>query len=259
MSKNIFVGFVLLLSLSAGVAAQGVDQDCNPLPEPADCQQFVNAMEALDRRIERLQERSKGASPAAKPALLRSIDRLQTERSSVHTDLVACRREHGAPQRVLAANELTARFVGTARMRTSDRDDPGPFAVNINLLVRFSRDRCHVSITSFPELNLPTPRVNVVVTRQGNDVGTFHPVSGIMRLPITLHFHYENPLVSDDDATFNLTTRNSVSPDQQFNVTGSPLSAGGNIVLVGTTTFRDGHFDGKTGSLIVTANISPHP
>lgn len=55
----------------------------------------------------------------------------------------------------------------------------------------------------------------------------------------------------------SLTTGNSVSGD--INVTGSPLTEGGSITLVGTTRFPSGHLEGHSGSLVITGNISPHP
>jgi hypothetical protein len=265
MRKNILAGFILLISLSAGIQAQGLDQDCNPLPEPPECRQFVATIAALDSRIARLQQRLRDASPATKPGLLRSIDQLNSERSDAAADLARCRREHGAATRVLAPNELTARFTGTATVRTTDSNAAGPFEVDLDVVLQFTRNRCRVTITSFPTLNLKTKdlpvigRINVAVTRTGGGAGTFHPVSGAMNMSITLHFHYDTVLLGDDDATFDLTTGNSVSGDRRYNVTGSPLTEGGSITLVGTTRFRNGYLEGRSGSLVITANISPRP
>ena len=265
MRKSILAGFILLLGLSTGIEAQGLDQDCNPLPEPPECQRFVDAIESLDARITRLQERLKDASQAMKPDLLRSIDQLNSQRSTSTTELASCRRDHGAVPRVLAPHELTARFTGTARMRTNDSNARGPFDVGLDLVLQFTRDRCRVTITSFPKLKLETEDLPVIghvkfdVSKTGGGAGTFHPVSGTMNLSLTLHLHYETLVLSDDDATFNLTTGKSVSADRVFNVTGSALTEGGNIRLAGTTRFRNGHLEGRSGSLIITGNISPRP
>lgn len=265
MRKHILAEVILLLILSAGVQAQGVDQDCNRLPEPPECQRLVAVIQSLDDRIANLQHRLRDASPAAKPGLIRSIDQLNSQRSATVADLARCRRDHGAAPRVLAADELTARFTGTARMRTNDANARGPFDVSLDLVLRFSRDRCQVTITNFPSLKLETAdlpvigRIKVSVTRAGGGRGSFHPVSGAMNIPISLHFHYETVLVSDDEATFDLTTGNSISRDRIFNVTGTPLAGGGAIRLVGTTRFRDGYLEGRSGSLVVTGSISPQP
>jgi hypothetical protein len=265
MRKNILAGFILLISLSAGIEAQELDQDCNPLAVPAECMHFSGDIRALENRIARLQERLRGASSPAKADLVRNIRRLNSQLDAVRADRTRCIRDAGATPRQLAPGELTSRFTGTATVRTTDGNAAGPFDVDLDLDLRFSRNRCSVTITRFPRLNLRTKRlpvigrITVTVTKTGGGSGSFHPVSGTMNIPIILHFHYDTALISDDDANFDLTTGRSVSRNGAFDVTGSPLTQEGSISLTGTTRFRNGYLEGKEGSLVITANISPRP
>lgn len=186
----------------AGIEAQELDQDCNPIAVPAECRRFVSAIEALDTQMARWQQRLRHAGGAMKSDLLRTIRQLSSQRDSAIADLAGCRREHGATPRVLAPSELTANFTGTATLRTTDSDAPGPFDVDFDVDIRFSRNRCSVTITRLPAITLKTPDLDVVgvvtvtVTKTGGGTGTFHPVSGTMSLPLTLHFHYDTFLVS---------------------------------------------------------------
>jgi hypothetical protein len=265
MKKNILAGIILLVSLNFAIRAQTRNQDCYPLSIPAACERLVGPIDELNRRISNLQERLRHASPATKAALLRNINQLVTQRDAAQGELARCRREHGALPRQLAPDELTARFTGTASLQTTNSNAAGPFDVALDLNLRFSRDRCTVTITRFPKLKIRTKdlplvgKILVEVTKTGGGMGIFHPVSGNLTLPITLHLHYDTPLITDDDATFSLTTGRSISPDRNYSIVGSPLDGGGGIVLVGTTTFRHGYLSGSEGSLGITANISPRP
>lgn len=265
MKRDILIAFILLAAAASGIHAQQLDQDCNPIAVPAACAQFAESIRSLETRIAGFQRRLDGASPAAKQDLLRTISRLNSERDAANANLTRCIREHGATPRELAPGELTSTFTGTATVRTTDSNAPGPFDVDLDIDLRFSRNRCRVTITRFPRLKLKTKdlpvigRITVTVTQTGGGSGNFHPVSGTMNIPITLHFHYDTALLSDDDATFSLTTGRSVSRSAAFDITGSPLTAGGSITLTGTTKFRNGYLSGKDGSLLITATISPRP
>jgi hypothetical protein len=251
------------MSLSGSLGAQELDQDCNPIGVPAQCQQLAGQLADLEARIAGLQARLKNASPAMKADLVRNIERLTTQRDAASAALRRCRRENGAVPRELAPQELTSRFVGTAIVQTTDSTASGPFEAEVAVDLRFSRNRCRVTVTRFPRLTLRTRdlpvigRVTVTVTKTGGGSGSFHPVSGAMSLPVTLHFHYDTVLLGDDDATLSLTTGRSVSRDGTFDVTGSPLTNGGSIRLATTTRFRNGYLSGKDGSLVITASTSP--
>lgn len=265
MRRNIVIAFILIVVSSFGIQAQQLDQDCNPIAVPAECRELSDSVHALEDRIARLQQRLKSASPAVKQQLLRTISDLNSQRDAAQADLTRCIRDHGATPRELAPSEVTSTFTGSATVRTTDSNASGPFDVDLNIDLRFSRDRCHITITRFPSLKLKTKdlpvigRINVTVTKTGGGSGSFHPVSGTMNIPITLHFHYDTALLGDDDATFSLTTGRSVSRTSAFDITGSPLNAGGNITLTGTTRFRNGYLSGKDGSLLITATILPLP
>jgi hypothetical protein len=196
------------MSLSAGIEAQTLDQDCNPIAMPPECARLVGPIADLNNRIAQFQERLENAGPAMKAQLLRNIEQLVTQRDAAKAELTRCQREHGATPRGLAAAELTSNLSGTATLRTTDSEGRGPFEVDFDVDIRFTRNRCGLTITSFPSIKLRTDnipglgKVAVTVTRTGGGSGTFHPVSGNLNLQITLHFHYGTFLVSDDDVSF---------------------------------------------------------
>ncbi|MCM3871824.1 MAG: hypothetical protein ND895_14170 [Pyrinomonadaceae bacterium] len=263
MIRNFLAGFILLVSLSTGIGAQDLDQDCNPLVEPPECQRLLDAIESLDTRIGRLQERLRDASPAMKPGLLRSINQLNSQRSALRAEVARCRSEHGATPRVWAPGVLRARFTGTATVRAILAEVP---AVDLDLVLQFTRNRCHVIIAYFPPLKLKpeaeaSGRLNAQLIRIFGG-GAFHPVSGNMTMSIGVQL--ESPgrhrINSRVDAVFRLSTGNSVEwGESRLNLTGSPLTEGGSITLVGTAQFQRGVLEGRSGSLVITGNISPHP
>lgn len=277
MKRTILAKLVLMTIFVLGVNAQefdvSVDQDCNPLVVPPKCQairqKIKAAIERMDSNISQFEKRLKDAGPDMKAQLIRIIrglrERREQQLKEFETEYKNCLSDAGATPRQLAANELTSSFTGTAVLTINDENTPDPFSVPIDIDLRFTRSRCGVTITRFPKLTLRTKslpvigRITVEVTKSGGGAGVFHPVSGTMSIPITLHIHYDTALLSDDDATFNLTTGNSVSRSGTYNVTGAPLSRGGSITLVGTTRFQNGYLERKEGSLVIAASISPHP
>lgn len=262
--KTIFLT-LFICALALPIRAQQVDQNCDPLAVPRECEQFADSIRRLETRITNLQARLSGASPGAKADLMRTIRTLTTQRDNARAELNSCLLEHGATQRQLAASELNSNFTGTATLRTSDGNAAGPFNTDVDIDFRFTRSRCNLTITNFPTIRLRTRdlpvlgRVNVSVTLTGRGRNSFHPITGELSIPITLHFHYDTALLSDDDASFILTTERSTSYRSTFDVTGSRLAGGGAITLVGTTRFRNGYLADKEGSLVITANLSPQP
>lgn len=266
MKRIILAGFVLVTTLTFGIQAQRLDQDCNPIAFPRECQRFADSVASLERRIANMQARMNRAGGALKADLIRTIARLNSQLDAAKADLKRCVIDSGETPRELAPAELTSNFTGTATLRTTDRGDAaGPFDVDFDVDIRFTRNRCFVTITRFPTITLKIKDLDVVgsrtvtVTQTQSFLGTFHPVSGTMGIFITLHFHYGTVLVNDDDATFYLTTDHSLSGDGTFDVTGSPLNADNRIRLVATTRFRNGYLDRKYGSLVIRANVTPRP
>ncbi len=263
MRTIILIGLILIASGSWNVQAQGLDQDCNPIAVPPECRQLSDSINTLENRIARLQQRLEGASPAAKPDLLRTIRRLNSELDAAKTDFRRCMREHGATPRELAPNELTANVTGTATLETENRDARGPFNADLDMDVRFSRNRCNVTITRFPSISVRRrirgQNVTITVTKTGGGSGSFHPVSGRMNIPIRLHFRYSHPLAPDDDANFSLSTDDSITRNNGDVVTGSPVNAEGDIRLVGAGRFRNGVLSPSDGTLVIRANIPPRP
>lgn len=276
MKRNILTTSFLISIFVLGVNGQEFDltfdSNCDRLVVPAKCQavrqQMKDEIERLDDSTQRFQDRLRGAGPNLKAQLLRIIRQQQERRKrlseDVQTVFLKCLVDSGMTPRRLAADELTARLTGTAVLQIDDSNTPDPFTVDIDVDLTFSRNRCSVSITRFPKLKLRTKdlpvigRIDVEVTRTGGGPGSFHPVTGELSVPLSLDIHYDTTFLSDDDATFLLTTGNSVSRSGGFNVTGSGLS-GGRITLVGTTLFRNGYLDRKEGSLVISARLSPQP
>lgn len=265
MKKKLIAGLIFILSLSAGIEAQQLDQDCNPIAIPAACREIQGRIQGLTSSISSFQDRLRDAGPNQKASLIRTINRLMTQRDEAKAELQRCLIESGATPRALARSELIANLTGRATLRTTDSEARGPFNIDLNVDLTFTRDRCRVSISRFPTLSLRTDdipvlgkvAVRVSMTRAG--WGTYHPVSGALTIPITLHFHYDTAFVSDDDVTFNLTTGTVPSGDGARAATGTALGADNAITLVGSATFRNGYLAGKLGGLLVRANISPHP
>ena len=136
MRKNILAGFILLMSLSAGMA-QNLDQDCNPIAMPPECAQLVGPITELDNRLAHLQERLRNASPAMKAQLSRNIEQLVTQLDAAKAELTRCKLEHGATPRELAAAVLTSNLSGRATLRTTDSEARGPFKVDFDVDIRF--------------------------------------------------------------------------------------------------------------------------
>lgn len=265
MRKNILAGFILLMSLSAGIEAQNLDQDCNPIVMPLECRRISDSIHLLETEKAHLQAELPQANSVMKGQLVRSIRALNRRLDSAKADLARCRREHEATPRVLAPSVLRARFTGTAKVRAHLFEVP---EVDLDLVLRFTRNRCRVTITSFPMVFKTRAQRWYLGLRNADVVGidggavTFHPVSGNMTMSIGVAL--EKSEVHDSSyETLSLSTSHSEVwgewGDWRVNLTGSPLAEGGSITLVGTTRFRHGFLEGRSGSLVITGNISPHP
>jgi hypothetical protein len=270
---TLFLTTIFALSISGQEFDLARDQNCDPLVVPPKCQAvrqgFKDEIERVDASMQHFQDRLQGAGPGLKAQLLRIIRQKEARRrelvKEMQTAYEKCLSDHGATPRPLAAEELTATLTGTGVLRVDDSNTPDPFTIPIDLDLRFTRNRCAASITRFAKVTMTTRdldivgRIDIEVTQTRGGIGTFHPVTGELNVPITVDIHYDTDWLSDDVATFSLTTGNSVSPGGVFDRTGAPLSAGGNITLVGTTRFREGYLEGKDGSLVINANLSPQP
>ncbi len=276
MKRYLFLLSVLLASLASG-AGQDVDQNCVPIGLPSQCQQIANSLSAreagYDERINALQELLRGASTNAKADLIRRIRAVERQRAQdteirrLTRELATCRQQFDTtPRRQLAPSTLSAVFRGTATVTTTRSEARGPFTQNLNLGLLFSRNRCTVSITSFPPISFTTTvplagQITITVTQTGGGTGNFFPISGQITMPITLFFDYGTILAGNDTATLSLTTGNSISARGTFNLAGVALpTAGGTTVegpvtLVGTTVFQNGFLGGQEGGFTVTGNI----
>ncbi len=281
--RNSIKSILLILPFCFDGFGQLLDQDCRPIPPPAQCQTIVAQIEEREdffaSEINRLTEqRVRNASERRQVAnRIRSL-RQQRDRelADLRNDLRQCRGQFNTvPQRQEAATPLNAVFNGNIRANTTDSRARGPFFKTIGVQLRFSRNRCVVEITSFPPIVFqtdPVPlRFTITVTQIGGGTGQFFPVSGQMNLPIRLKAAV--PIFADSEASAALTTGNSVSINGAFNVMGSPLTRTNNaplencgqtingtliqcpITLAGTTVFEGGLLDDDEGSISITGNI----
>lgn len=257
--RKISIASVTILFLTVVVGAQNLDRDCNPVGVPAACQDEKRVVQGLEDRRDRLQQQLDRASPSGKPTLLRRIEQLNTEIDTARAALNRCIRENSPRGPEMQPNELEARVTGTAVLETSNKDAPGPHIVEFDIDIRFSRNRCRIVVTRFPRIRMDAGPVNVDITQNEAGTGTYHPVTKRMSISLNLHFHYTHPLVSDDDATFPLSTEGSITRINRAVVTGSVLDSDGNIRVVGSGRFLHGYLAGATGRMFINATISPQP
>jgi hypothetical protein len=238
-----------LLPFSAKVEAQGL---------PQECQQIDDQIARLESEKERFSERLRGASPSQKSILLARIRNLNSRIDEKKSELADCRRRHGLPVR-----PLTATFVGTATLRTTNSYAPGPYNQRVTIGLMFGMDRSIVWITRFPRIRVsydtPLGDATTTVTQSGGGRGSLNLASGVISMAVTLHFHHSSAFAGDSDIEFTLTTGRSRLRNGKFDVTGSPLSTDGSITVVGVAKFRDGFLDGNECSVVITGTVSPNP
>jgi hypothetical protein len=257
--------------------AQDLDMDCRPKDSiPPQCQQIAKNLAAREEffssKIELLKDQALEASPTKKKQLRDQINALETERdhdrqlAQLKDQLQACRAQYDhTPRRPVEASELDASFAGQAQVNTTYSSAKGPYFVNLSLAIRFSNNRCGITITSFPTImfNARGGTLAVEITMSSGGDGKFFPISGQIEIPITLHFHYDKIGASDDDASMTLTTENSVSPTGAFNLKGSRMqTANGtnlfaNVTIVAGTKFRNGSLGGSDGGFVITGMFVP--
>jgi len=153
---------------------------------------------------------------------------------------------------------LNATFTGKATLTTSNGNAPGPFVKNVSLSLLFHEfHHTEFHITSFPPIvvgpfSVPGGLSNTTtITMTGTAQGTCNPSTGILKLPLSLHFHESNLFAGDSDLTVTLSTETKPG--------GSRMDAAGNISIKGTGVFQNGVLGGDTGTLLVKGKISPHP
>lgn len=264
--RKIVSALIAILSLSLVLAAQQLDRDCDPVGVPAACDEQSRAVQALEERLARLQQRLRNASPAAKPQLLRTISQLNAELDTAKAALTRCIRENAPTGPNLQAATLTVHVVGTASLETTNSNARGPFVVDLDIDVRFSRNRCEIVITRFPTIETKTDRiallgrrVTIEITQNRAGTGVFHPISRRMSMIMNLNFKYRTGYADPDDATFHLSTEDRVTHRDGTIETGSALDSDGKIKLVGSGKFLHGFLAGSTGRLVVSATLSPLP
>lgn len=272
MLKPITLIFLLLM-ISSGLVGQDLDEDCRPILLPVQCQTIAFEISRLDRRIAVLEYKLRRRTRRGEyeQDLADQINELKAQRRTKASELARCRRDNTSniPRRQVAASELDAIFIGRVTAETTEDLARGPFFEDVRVRLRFSRNRCVVTVTEFPPIVFETEgdvSFTITVTKIGGGIGNFFPVSGNVNLPIKLKAKL--PL-TDSTASATLTTGNSVSANMTFNLNGKPLMipSGSSlelcsptvqcpITLVGTTVFQGGLFvAGDEGSISITGNI----
>ena len=92
--RTILIALISIPTFAFGIHGQQLDEDCNPLAVPTECQQFADSVRRLEDEISELQERLRTAG-AQKGQLLAAIRRLNSQRDSASADLARCRTDHG--------------------------------------------------------------------------------------------------------------------------------------------------------------------
>jgi hypothetical protein len=278
VSKPIFKTFLWLSFTLAGPSlafGQDLDMDCRPIPLPTACQPIAAQLAALEGRFElelrRLRNLMVHVSSSQRAEILQMIEDLQQERAGdleiarLANELQACKNANNqVPRRPVSPAVLDAVFTGTVTTRVFQPSQPPTQTVDpITIGLQFSRNRCNVTITSFPPINSAN---SVVVTKTGGGSGKYFPVSGAIEMPLSLAF--DIPVVTDASADTDLTTGSKTSASGLVSGNGFPLSrdidtcvtSGGCLVaLFGTTIFRGGPVDAQEGSFRISGTISAPP
>lgn len=279
--KPMILLFMLMISLS--VTGQDLNQDCRPLPVPMQCQPIAAELrerqDYFHREINRLTEqhiRDEAERKRVRDRINGLKRQRDTELARLRNELQQCQQQHNnsASRRQEAASTLEAIFTGRVSAQTTESLARGPFSQNVRVRLQFSRNRCVLTVTEFPPIVFDIPFGDVTITKIGGGTGQFFPISGEMKLPISLKA--DVPILVDSEASAILTTENS--RNAVFNVNGSRLTKTNNapledcgktvngaiiqctLILAGTTTFRGGLLGGDDGSIVISGNITiPQP
>jgi hypothetical protein len=263
--KRILIAFTIVLLITFIIRAQPRDRDCDLIGIPAACDEQSRAVQALEDRIAHLQQQLNN-SPAAKPQLLRTITGLNADLDTAKANLRRCIRQESPPEAAMQPGTIAMRVAGTASLETTNSKARGPFIVDLDIGVRFSRNRCEIVVTRFPTITTKTDeiallgrRVTIEVTQNSAGTGVFHPISRRMSITMNLHFLYKTGYADPDDVTFHLSTEGSVTRRDGTVETGSALDDEGNIKLVGSGKFVHGFLAESAGRLVISARLSGRP
>jgi hypothetical protein len=158
------------------------------------------------------------------------------------------------------AAPLSASFSGTATIRTTNAQAPGPFIASITASVTFSSDRTSVTLSNLRDadgrpLSFPAGGISVSISLPQPAAGSFDPQTSTLTLSPTLVFG--EGIGGTDRITVPLTTGSETS--SLGTLTGSPVDAAGNVTVVGAATFTGGFLNGSSADFRVVGRISPAP
>lgn len=291
--KKLFIFTIcLILSAVSNALGQDVDMDCRPITLPVQCRgirsQIIEIEARYESEINALSDELRTAAPTQKPAIVLAIRQVMLQQANdaqlrkLKIDLDNCKRQFDTvPRRTVAANVLNTFFNGSVETRTTHPKASGPYFKNITLGLQFSRNRCLLTITSFPPITLvaktPIGDVKVTVSKVGGGSGNFFPLSGQISIPLNFLLQYDTIFARDDNAATTFTTGNSVSPRGAFNLTGVRFTSTNNaavdqcglrvggtqivctLTIVGTTVFQNGFLGGNEGAFTVRGTIGAPP
>ena len=278
MSKVLWTT-LFTIALCTVTLGQDLDMDCRPIQLPQQCITIAAELERVESRYEHhigaLRQLLFRAASSDRTHLLEMIREIELERDSdpdiirLADELRRCKLQFDmTPRRTIAPSVLNAIFKGTVATRTSNSLATGPFFQNVTLGLQFSRNRCNVTITSFPPIIFNAGPANVTVTMTGGGTGQFFPVTGHMNMPLDLLFANSGPF-TNSTATTDLTTGSAVSDRGTFSSNGTAITGGQGVEncgrngtnpcffsLVGMTVLQDGILGGSEAQLTVFGNIT---
>jgi hypothetical protein len=181
---------------------------------------------------------------------------------------------------------LVVAFSGTATLRTTNENAPGPFVQPFSASITLSNDRRSITrliftpvmTTAFP-VNHPTEGpINVITTVSlvSTQLGAFNPDNGVLNLQVTLRFSHRRadngmqpwgagPSIANFDLTTGTSdrvvmwspTRNAAPLSVQL--AGQPRQADGQIKVVDNATFIGGFLAPAEALLEIDGRLDPVP
>jgi hypothetical protein len=177
-------------------------------------------------------------------------------------------------------------FNGTATLRTTHDNAPGPFVQAFNVNLTLSNDRRSITrLIMAPVMTPPFPvphpidgQINVITTVSlvRTQLGTFNPETGHLRLQVTLFFSHRResdnmqptaggPSIANFDLTTGMSDRavmwrpNTDTPLMSVQLIGQPRQVGGEIKVVDNATFVGGFLATKEALLEIEGQLNPIP
>lgn len=254
--SSLQVGVAILIALltfivptmSASAQTVAVKQTAEIAPQ---CEIFQQEVTATENEIAILTTELNGADFSERSFIAREIRQQTTLENQELAKLNACVTANpGLPP-------LNATLTGTITFIIS-ADGLQEHTAPLSMGITFSPFRDQVNF-SLPSVDVPGLPVSATESTVSAGTGTFNKTSGAITEATELLFTIHNPLAQNSTGAFTFTTGNSVSPDGQVIVDGSPLNSSGGIELVAATHFTNGSLSGMDGAIFLIGKITPLP